>query len=127
MKYIASCSFGKDSLATVILAKEHGEPLDEIVYCEVMFDDHISGEIPEHRRFIYDVAVPKLDGWGINTVVLRSKNTYVSSFKREIKSGKTQAKSKHGHYVECAAYKEIAKFPQSKSTKNLWGQILFNT
>ena len=33
MKYIASCSFGKDSLATVILAKEHGEPLDEIVYC----------------------------------------------------------------------------------------------
>ena len=88
MKYIASCSFGKDSLATVILAKEHGEPLDEIVYCEVMFDDHISGEIPEHRRFIYDVAVPKLDGWGIKTVVLRSKNTYVSSFKREIKSGK---------------------------------------
>lgn len=36
MKYIASCSFGKDSLATVILAKEHGEPLDEIVYCEVV-------------------------------------------------------------------------------------------
>ena len=39
MKYIASCSFGKDSLATVILAKEHGEPLDEIVYCEVIAND----------------------------------------------------------------------------------------
>ena len=28
-KYIASCSFGKDSLATIILAHMHGEPLDE--------------------------------------------------------------------------------------------------
>ena len=37
-KFIASCSFGKDSLATILLAKEHGEPLDEAVYCEVMFD-----------------------------------------------------------------------------------------
>ena len=38
-KFIASCSFGKDSLATILLAKEHGEPLDEAVYCEVMFDN----------------------------------------------------------------------------------------
>lgn len=29
MKYMAACSFGKDSIATVILAKEHKEPLDE--------------------------------------------------------------------------------------------------
>lgn len=36
--HIASCSFGKDSLATILLALEHGEPLDEAVYCEVMFD-----------------------------------------------------------------------------------------
>ena len=35
-KFIASCSFGKDSLATILLAKEHGEPLDEAVYCEVI-------------------------------------------------------------------------------------------
>ena len=91
MKYISSCSFGKDSLATIILAKERGDPLDEVVYCEVMFDDHISGEIPEHRKFIHDVAIPKLDDWGIRTVVLRSKNTYVSSFKGKIKAGKIKA------------------------------------
>ena len=36
MKYVASCSFGKDSLATVIVALEHGEPLDEVLYCEVI-------------------------------------------------------------------------------------------
>ena len=48
-KFIASCSFGKDSMATVLLAKARGEPLDEAVYCEVMFDKDISGEVPEHR------------------------------------------------------------------------------
>ena len=37
-KFIASCSFGKDSLATLLLALEHNEPLDEAVYCEVMLD-----------------------------------------------------------------------------------------
>ncbi len=28
--YIASCSFGKDSIATILLALEHGEPLDVV-------------------------------------------------------------------------------------------------
>lgn len=60
-KYIASLSFGKDSLAAILLAKEHGEPLDEAVYCEVMFDNGISGEVPEHRDFIYNTAIPALE------------------------------------------------------------------
>ena len=49
-EHILSCSFGKDSLATALLALEHGEPLDRIVFCEVMYDHsrQISGEIPEH-------------------------------------------------------------------------------
>ena len=87
MKYIASCSFGKDSVATVILAKEHGEPLDEVVYCEVMFDDDISGEVPEHRDFIYNIAIPKFEEWGIKVVVLRDRRTYISSFMRIIQKG----------------------------------------
>ena len=53
MRYIASCSFGKDSIAAILLAIRHKAPLDEAVYCEVMFDKDISGEIPEHRAFIY--------------------------------------------------------------------------
>ena len=35
-KHILSCSFGKDSIATALLALQHGEPLDELVYCEVI-------------------------------------------------------------------------------------------
>lgn len=52
MKYVASCSFGKDSLAMLIKIKELGLPLDEVIYCEVMFDDEISGETPEMYQFI---------------------------------------------------------------------------
>ena len=36
--YIASCSFGKDSIATILLALENNEPLDRAVFSEVMFD-----------------------------------------------------------------------------------------
>lgn len=53
-KHILSCSFGKDSIATALLALQHGEPLDELVYCEVMFSEEISGELPEHNRFIHE-------------------------------------------------------------------------
>lgn len=50
MKHILTCSFGKDSIATALLALQHGEPLDELVYSEVMFSDTVSGELPEHKR-----------------------------------------------------------------------------
>lgn len=46
-KYIASCSFGKDSLAMIIKIKELGMPLDEVVYCDIRFDDNISVEMPK--------------------------------------------------------------------------------
>ena len=45
MKYIASCSFGKDSLAMIIKIKELGLPLDEVIYCDIRFDNNISGEL----------------------------------------------------------------------------------
>ena len=57
-KYIASCSGGKDSVATLLLAAQHNEPLDEAVFSEVMFDKDTSGEVPEHRNFIYDRLKP---------------------------------------------------------------------
>lgn len=81
MKYIACCSFGKDSLAQIIVAKEHGEPIDAVIYSEVMFTDEISGEFPEHRDFIYNVAIPKLrEKYGLETIVLRSPQTMWRDF-----------------------------------------------
>ena len=87
MRYLASCSFGKDSLAAILLAKKHGEPLDEVVYCEVMFDKTISGEVPEHRDFIYTKGIPALERMGIKVTVLRGKKTYVDLFTGRITRG----------------------------------------
>ena len=52
MKYVASLSFGKDSMAMLIKIKELGLPLDEVVYVDIMFDDDTSGETPEMASFI---------------------------------------------------------------------------
>ena len=65
-------SFGKDSLATLLPAKEHGEPLDEAVYCEVMFDKGISGEVPEYRDFIYETTIPRLEEMGARMLALQA-------------------------------------------------------
>lgn len=93
MKFIASCSGGKDSVATLILAHEHGEQLDEVVYCEVMFDKSISGEVPEHRDFIYERVKPFVeDVLKVPFVVLRSEKTYMDVFGHVITRGERKGK-----------------------------------
>lgn len=83
-RYVASCSFGKDSMATVLLALMHNEPLNEVVYCEVMFDQNTSGEVPEHRDFIHGVAVPFLEKHGIRVNIVKSEKIFVTQFNRRI-------------------------------------------
>lgn len=80
MKYIASWSGGKDSTASIILAHEHNEPLDLIIFSEVMFDENISGELPEHIDFIKNKAIPVFESWGYEVKILRSDKTYLDSF-----------------------------------------------
>ena len=80
MKYTLSWSGGKDSTASVILAHEHSEPLDLIIFCEVMFSDQISGEFPEHIDFVRNKAIPTFERWGYKTVILRADETYLSIF-----------------------------------------------
>ena len=78
--YIASCSFGKDSLATILLALENNEPLDRVVFAEVMFDHklNISGETPEIINWIKKVGIPKLESLGVKVDVVQAKEDYVS-------------------------------------------------
>lgn len=87
--YIASCSFGKDSIATILLALEHGEPLDKVVFAEVMFDHsrNISGEIPEHIGWVYNTAIPKLKYMGVNVDVVRSERDYMYFFTNAVGGG----------------------------------------
>ena len=78
---IASCSFGKDSLAAIIVSEENGIHIDEAVYCRIMFDNEISAEPPEHEAFIHEVAIPKLEkDYGIKTTIVQAKETYCERF-----------------------------------------------
>lgn len=87
-KYICAFSGGKDSCATVILAHEHNEPLDEIVFSEVMFDENTSGELPEHIEFIKEKCIPLFEKWGYKTTILHSDRTYMDEFTRYPTKGK---------------------------------------
>lgn len=88
MKYIASWSGGKDSTASIILAHENNEPLDLIIFSEVMFDKNISGELPEHIDFIKNKCIPLFESWGYETKILHSDKTYCDEFFRIIQKSK---------------------------------------
>lgn len=49
---IFSQSFGKDSMATLILAAEQGIPIDRVLYVDIKFNDEISGEHPIMAEWI---------------------------------------------------------------------------
>lgn len=100
MKHILTCSFGKDSIATALLALQYGEPLDELVYSEVMFSDTVSGELPEHKRFIYETAIPYFEKRGIPTRVLRGQKTYLDCFYHIVSRGNAEGKVSEDSYDE---------------------------
>lgn len=111
-KYIASCSGGKDSVATLILAHEHKEPLDEVVYCEVMFDKETSGEHPEHKNFILSKLKPFVENiLQIPFVHLKSAKTYVDVFTHISTRGKTVGKPYGFAYPRMCAINRDCKIP----------------
>lgn len=121
MKYIASWSGGKDSTATIILAHENNEPLDEIVFCEVMFDKEISGELPEHIDFIKNKAIPLFESWGYKVTVLHSDKTYMDCFNHVIEKPreKMQNKGKRRGFPIMGRC-EILKQCKLKALKEYW-------
>ena len=88
MTYICSCSGGKDSVATIILAHEKGYPLDEVIFSEVMFDENISGELPEHIDFINNVLKPQCEKWGYKFTIVRANKTFMDCFNSVIHKSK---------------------------------------
>ena len=93
MKYICSWSGGKDSTATIILAHEHGEPIDEIIFSEVMFDDRISGELPEHIDFIKNKAIPVFESWGYKVTILHADKNYMDCFNHIVQKSKVEERN----------------------------------
>ena len=91
-KHVVACSGGKDSVATILTALEYNEPLDEVVWVEVMFDKETSGEVPEHRDFVYNSLKPFCEEHGIRFTVLHSSKTYDDVFHQTFKRGKNNGK-----------------------------------
>ena len=78
--YVASLSYGKDSIAMLLKIKELGLPLDEVIFCEVMFNNEISGIHPRQLEFI-NKARPKLENiLGLKINHLTAKRTYEEQF-----------------------------------------------
>ena len=94
-KYVVACSGGKDSVATILTALKHNEPLDEVVWIEVMFDKETSGEVPEHRDFMHNSLKPFCEGNGLRFSFLYSMITYEDVFHHMFTSGKSTG-WKHG-------------------------------
>lgn len=57
-----------------------------------MFSDTVSGELPEHKRFIYETAIPYFEKCGILTRVLRGLKTYLDCFYRIVSRGNAEGK-----------------------------------
>ena len=102
--FVASCSFGKDSIATILLALQYNEPLDRVVFSEVMFDKdkNISGESLQHIEWVYSVAIPKLKSMGVTVDVVRSEKDYKDIFYHVNTKGKRIGKMRGFQYKENA-------------------------
>ena len=126
MLYILSWSGGKDSTASIILAHENNEPLDEIVFCEVMYDkvNKISGENPRHIKFINEIARPRFESWGYKVTILRSDKDYLDIFNHIIEKPRIHADHKGKRYGfpgigMCGIQRDLKLKPINTYIKNL--------
>lgn len=78
--YVASCSFGKDSIAMLEVISNNNLPLDHIIFVEPMFDKNLSGLYPEQREWIYVAKERIREMWGYDIEILHSKVTYKEQF-----------------------------------------------
>lgn len=119
--HIAACSGGKDSVATILLAAQHGDPLDEVVFSEVMFDQNTTGEVPEHRDFIYDRLKPFCEKeLGVKFTILHGPKTYDDIFHHIIVRGPHEGEKRGFAWAGmCAANRECKTNPMRKYNKSL--------
>ena len=80
---VISSSFGKDSMASILLAHIHRIPIDEVIFVNVMFDKETSAEPPEHIDFVYNKAIPFCESIGMPVKVLTPSTTFCDFFVKE--------------------------------------------
>lgn len=89
--YLAFSSFGKDSMATIALAIEHGEPLDAVVTCREYYDRKrgIELEHPIHTTWIRKVGIPWIEAHKVPVIIIESRMDFLELFHRRITRGES--------------------------------------
>lgn len=87
MKNIVSCSFGKDSLAQIIVMKKLEFAIDEIIYYNVRFNDKISGEHPMLAEWIPTAEKILKSKYGLSVTHITASKTFTDYFYTVKKKG----------------------------------------
>ncbi|MEF9865499.1 MAG: hypothetical protein RR814_03580, partial [Oscillospiraceae bacterium] len=80
MEYIASLSYGKDSIIIPELCKLHGLPLDRIVHVEIMATDTIHADLPPMVEFKAKADKIIKERYGIEVEHLHANRSYETLF-----------------------------------------------
>ena len=80
MQYVASISYGKDSLAMLEIIKEHNMPLDRIIHAEIMATDTIPADLPPMMEFKKKADVIIRERYQIDVEHLYAPQTYEYHF-----------------------------------------------
>lgn len=72
MKYNISWSGGKDSTASIILARHDGIEINQINYCQIMWNNYIPADLPEMNDFVTN-SIELFKSWGYKVNILRPK------------------------------------------------------
>lgn len=80
MEYIASISYGKDSLAMLEVIFEHSMPLDRIVHVEIMATKNIPADLPEVMEWKAYADRVILQRYGIKVERINAGRSYEELF-----------------------------------------------
>lgn len=122
--YFQCWSGGKDSTASIILEHTHNLPLSTIIFSEVMFDNNrnISGEFPEHIKWVYNVAKPTFESLGHTVKIVRSDKDYLKLFFGKPKSKVADRADKYRGFLlggRCTANRDLKIKPIHDYFKSL--------
>lgn len=126
-QYVASISYGKDSLAMLEAIKILGYPLDRIITSEVWFDDEIQADLPPMVAFKDTADKIILDRYGIKVEHFcamnkdGTKKTYKQLFYHIPKRRKASADTE-------SPFEGMVKgFPQTRIGGTIWCKHLKET
>jgi 3'-phosphoadenosine 5'-phosphosulfate sulfotransferase (PAPS reductase)/FAD synthetase len=89
-QYIASISYGKDSLAMLEVIKQHNMPLNRIVHVEIMATETIPADLPPMMEFKGKADKIIKARYGIEVEHIHAPYSYEEYFYMTCKKGKAQ-------------------------------------